>query len=71
MKRYKSRYGTVYEMAPNGTGYLLSKVHTEVRLVQGKEVKTERKQGYLRSSFEDGFRYMLQVDEFGEDCESM
>lgn len=71
MKRYTSKYGTVYEIAPDGTGYLLSKVHTEVRLVRRKEVKTERKQCYLRSNFEDCFRYMLQVDKFSEDFKRM
>ena len=64
MKRYKSKYGVLYEITPDGSGYLLSKIHTGRKIEKGKEVLTERKESYLRSSFSDCFDYMKMVDVF-------
>ena len=68
MKRYKSKYGVLYEITPDGDsgGYILSVVRLETKMVQRKTVTTERKQIYLKSSREDCFNYMLQVDSFDE-----
>ena len=70
MQRYKSKYGTLYEIVPDGDsgGFILSVVKLETKMVKRKSVTTERKQTYLRSSREDCFNYMLQVDRF-EECE--
>lgn len=66
MGRYKSKYGTLYEIVPDGDsgGFTLSVVRLETKMVKRKSVTTERKQTYLRSSREDCFNYMLQVDVF-------
>ncbi len=66
MKRYKAKYGTLYEIAPDrdSGGYILSVVTKITNMVKRKSVTTERKQTYLRSSREDCFNYMLQVDRF-------
>ena len=64
MERYKSKMGVVYEIAPDADGYLLSVVHTNVKMVKRKEVVSERKQIYLRSGYDDCFKYMHQVDVF-------
>lgn len=70
MERYKSKYGVLYEITPDGDsgGYILSVVTRITNIVKRKSVTTERKQTYLRSSREDCFNYMLQVDRF-EECE--
>lgn len=73
MKRYKAKYGTLYEIAPDGDsgGYILSVVTKITNMVKRKSVTTERKQTYLRSSREDCFNYMLQVDRFEGDLSSI
>ena len=69
MKRYKSKYGVVYEITPDGDsgGYRLSVVSLVTNMVKRKSVTTERKQTYLRSSREDCLSYMLQVDKFEDE----
>jgi len=64
MQRYKSKYGVVYEIMEENGSYLLSKIHTDVKMVRRKEVVTERKQHYFRSSKEDCLKYMFEVDVF-------
>jgi hypothetical protein len=66
MKRYKSKYGVVYEIAPDGEsgGYLLRKMMLVTNMIKRKSVTTEKMQTYLRSSREDCLKYMLQCDVF-------
>ena len=73
MQRYKAKYGTLYEIAPDGDsgGYILSVVTKITNMVKRKSVTTEHKQTYLRSSREDCFNYMLQVDRFEGDLSSI
>lgn len=64
MQRYKSKYGTTYEIEGSKDESVLSKVITETKTVMSKPVTNEHKQTYLRGSRESCFDYMLQVDRF-------